>query len=534
MKLSVTFLGGVGEIGGNCYIYETEDSAIIVDCGLKFFQSEFMGIDFTIPDFQYLESIREKIKGVVITHGHEDHIGALPYLFRYFPLPVFAGNYAIKLIKHKIAHSKYRPKSFNTILDGEKISIGDFNIEFLEINHSIPDAFFLIIDVGGKKFVHCGDFRVENNPLIGKPFPTEKLMELKNKVIGLFIDCTNVFNETNEIDERSLLQKFIDIFKNTEGRIFFTTFSTNVSRIKLVIEACIASDRKIIIDGNSFSKNINISRDLSYLKIPDNLIIPLDKIDFYNPEQLCILVTGCQGEPNSSLFRIAMLERKKLKIAPSDTFIFSATTIPGNEKNINRVINEIYLHNGKVLRGLHVSGHATQKDILDVIETISPEWTIPIHGEIAHQRTLEKLINQNNLSTPIFVKNGNKLTFHQDEYSISTVQTGITYIDQRGGFEYDEEIFKEKKHLSRDGIIVVIYTDKRIILETVGFRLTNELDIKLKRYIKENMEKLQEISTDDFDVKNTVVALVKKYFKKNFEKRPIVKALTLEDFNEFI
>ncbi len=534
MKLSISFLGGAGEIGGNCYLYETEESAILIDCGLKFFQADFMGIDFTIPDFQYLETIREKLKGVIITHGHEDHIGALPYFFKYFPVPVFSGNYSTRLIKHKIANSKYRPKSFNTISDGEKITIGDFSIEFLEVNHSIPDSFFLIIEVGDKRFVHCGDFRIEENPLIGKPFPFERLKSLKDKVTGLLIDCTNIFTEQNETDENLLRDQLLDIFTNSKGRIFFTTFSTNISRLKLVVETCISTGRKLVIEGNAFSKNINISRDLSYLHIPDDLIVPLEKIDYYEPEHLCILVTGCQGEPNSSMYRIAMMERKKLKITPSDIFIFSSTTIPGNERNVNRVINEIYFHKGEVIRGLHISGHAPQNDILKVIETLNPEWTVPIHGEFAQQRLLEKLLEEKGLSAPIFAKNGDKLTFYKNEYTISSIPSGVVYIDQRGGFEYDEELFKEKKHLSRDGIIIVLYSEKKLSIDTVGFRLTNELDTKLKRYIKDNMDKLKEITTDDFDTKSTLTALVKKFFKKNFEKRPAVKVYTTEDIDEFI
>ncbi|MGC8925985.1 MAG: ribonuclease J [Calditerrivibrio sp.] len=534
MKFSVTFLGGVGEIGGNCYLYETENSAIIVDCGLKFFQSEFIGIDFTIPDFRYLERVREKLKGVVITHGHEDHIGALPYFLKFFPLPIYAGSYAIRLIKHKIAQSKYRPKSFNTVADGETIILGDFQINFLEVNHSIPNSFFLIMDVDSKKYIHCGDFRVEKNPLIGKPFPFERLEEYKGDVEALFIDCTNVFNTSTEEEESNLLEKFVDIFKNSKGRVFFTTFSTNISRIKLVLEACKITGRKLLVEGNAFSKNINISRELSYLQIPENLIIPIEKIDYYEPEQLCIIITGCQGEPNSSLFKVAMMERKKLKINPSDTFVFSSTTIPGNEKNINRVINEIYLHNGNVIRGMHISGHATQNHILNVIHTVSPKWTIPIHGEIAHQRLLEKIIYEKKLSNPIFVRNGDKITFSNDEYCISPTPTGTIYIDQRGGFEYDDELFKEKKHLSRDGMIIVFYNKNRVILETFGFRLTDELDIKIKRYINDSMEKLKDITDEDFDLKSTISSLVRRYFKKNFEKRPIVKTITLEDYDEFI
>lgn len=534
MKLSISFLGGAGEIGANCYLYETQDSAILIDCGLKFFQADFMGIDFTIPDFQYLETIREKLKGVIITHGHEDHIGGLPYLFKYFPIPLYAGDYATRLIKYKIANSKYRPKSFNTITDGERITLGEFTIEFLEVNHSIPNSFFIIIEVGNKRFVHCGDFRIEETPLIGKPFPFDRLEQLKDQVTALLIDCTNVFSEKSESDENLLREQLVSIFSKSKGRIFFTTFSTNVSRIKLVVETCLNTGRKLIIEGNAFSKNINISRDLSYLQIPEDLIVPLDKIDYYEPAQLCILVTGCQGEPNSSMYRIAMMEQKKLKVSPSDTFIFSSTTIPGNEKNVNRVVNEIYFHKGEVIRGLHISGHASQNDILKVIQTINPEWTVPIHGEFAQQRLLEKLLEERGLSTPIFIKNGDKLTFSQNEFTISPIPSGVIYIDQRGGFEYDEELFKEKKYLARDGIVIVLYSEKKLIIDTVGFRLTNELDTKLKRYIKDNMEKLKEINLDDLDTKSTLIALVKKFFKKNFEKRPYVQVYITEDINEFI
>ncbi|MCX8084896.1 MAG: ribonuclease J [Calditerrivibrio sp.] len=531
MEISVSFLGGAGEIGSNCYLYETKDSAILVDCGLKFFQAEYMGIDFTIPSFEYLETIRKKLKAVIVTHGHEDHIGALPYLFKYFPIPVYAGDYALRLIKHKIAQSKYRPSSTTVVSDGDVIDIDDFTIEFIEVNHSIPNTFFLAIRHKNNQILHCGDFRVEDSPILGAPFPWERLNKMKGKIDILLVDSTNALSESEDEKESELRSKLIKIFQELKGRVFITTFSTNISRVKIIIDACLSTNRKLIIEGNSFLKNINIARDLSYISIPEDFIIPLEKIDLYEPKQLCFLVTGCQGEPNSSLAKIVNLERKKLRTMPNDTFIFSSTTIPGNEKSINKIINEIYLNKGKVIRGLHISGHANRKWLITLIKSLSPRWVIPIHGEIIHQRILEEILEKEGLSQPIFVQNGHKVTFKNNDFTIFSIPFGVTYIDQRGGFEYNDELFKEKKHLSRDGLITILYDEKNIYFDTAGFKLTNELDIKLKRYIKDNMENLKQTITNNEELKTIVTLFVRKFFKKNLDKRPVVKVFIKEDFD---
>lgn len=534
MKLEVSFLGGVGEIGANCYVYETETAAIIIDSGLKFFQHEYLGIDYTIPDFEYLEQIRHKLKAVVITHGHEDHTGALSFLFKKFPLPLYAGNYATRLIKHKIAESRYRPKSFNLIQDMDKLDFGDIHIEVIQITHSIPDTFFIVVEVKGKKYLHCGDFRIENQPLLGVPFPEERIKALKNEIDGLFIDTTNIFDINERQEEITLHEPLLKIMKDAEGRIFITTFSTNISRIKLVIDVCIKTGKKLVVEGNSFNKNINIARDLGYLTIPPELIVPLEHIDRYDDCELCFLVTGCQGEPNSALSKITKMERKQLKIKDGDLFIFSSKTIPGNEKNVISIKNDIYLNNGSVKDDIHISGHACQKDILYLINELMPKFTIPIHGEPFNQKLLENLIKDYDFTETIFVENGNKIVFSDEGYILRKIPSGITYIDQRMGMEYDTQLFKEKRSLARDGIIIVHWEKDDFTYETVGFKNTNELDTKLKRYIKEQMEILVSSCENKDILKEGIAALFKRFYKKNYDMKPIVKVYMKEDTNGII
>lgn len=531
MTLSVSFLGGVGEIGSNCYLYETETSAIIIDAGLKFFQYDHLGIDYTIPDFSYIETIRNKLKAVVITHGHEDHTGALTYLFKRFDLPVYAGNYATRLIKHKVAESKYRPKSFNIFKDGDTMEFGDIKVESIQVTHSIPDTFFILITHNGEQYLHCGDFRIENKPLIGKAFPKNRLSKLRNSIKCLFVDTTNIFDTSNRKEELTLYNDMVDLMTNSEGRIFTTTFSTNISRIKLIIDSCIKSGRKVVIEGNSLKKNINIARDLGYLQFPKDLIVQLEHIDRYEDRELCFLVTGCQGEPNSSLSKITSMERTKLKVKYGDLFIFSSKTIPGNEKNVNKIKNEIYLNYGTFKDGIHISGHACQKDILWLINKLRPKYVVPIHGEVFNQRLLEKIIKPYEFTESIFVVNGNKISFHRDEYALKNIQIGIKYVDQRNNFEYNEEQFREKKYLARDGILIIHIIKNEITIETVGFKNTPELDIKLKRYIREQIEIIKNSNEGQTILKDSVSSIVKRFYKKNCDMKPIVKTYIMEELN---
>ncbi|MEF3255085.1 MAG: ribonuclease J [Deferribacterales bacterium] len=522
MTFSVSFLGGLGEIGANCTIYETSNSAIIVDAGLKFFQHDYLGLDYTIPDFSYLESIRDKLKAVVITHGHEDHIGALPLLFKKFQIPLYAGNYSTRLIKHKIAESKYRPKSFNIFEDGDILTFDDITIEAIEITHSIPDSYFFLIKNKNDRFLHCGDFRVENSPIIGKSFPWNKISSLRNQIKAVFVDTTNIYDEHISKEETTLYDELLESIKQAPGKVFITTFSTNISRIKLIIDAVNEAGKKLVIDGNAFNKNINIARDLSYLSIPENLIIPIEHIDRYEDDELCFLTTGCQGESNSSLSKIAAREKKKIKIKSGDLVIFSSKTIPGNEKNVNKIKNAIYLQDGFIKDNIHISGHAVQQDILRLIDEIKPQFTIPIHGEVFNQKTLERLLKDYDYTETVSLLNGNKIIFTSDTYTIKDIPNGVIYIDQRNMQEYDEELFREKKYIARDGVVIIHIKNNNIIIDTLGFKNTPELDIKLKRYINEQMT-ITKNDTIDLDIRDLLELSVRKFYKKIWDRKPIVK-----------
>jgi ribonuclease J len=543
MDMQISFLGGLGEIGMNMYIYETKTTAVIVDCGVMFPDSSLPGVDYIIPDFSYLEGIKHKLGAIVVTHGHEDHMGGVSYLLEKYNIPLYSAKLTLNLLKHKLAEERIKA-TFEEISDFSEIEIGDIKISFFQINHSIPDTYCLLIRSEKNAFLHMSDFKIDKTPVSQNPFSTERFLKFLNntKITGLLIDSTSCMIEGLSPSEKTIRNDLSKIISSAKGRVFFTTFSSNIDRIRQIFEICEDVGRKVIIEGRSILKNINIATQIGYLKYnPDN-IIRLSNAKKYNDSNLCYIISGCQGETNSTLYKIVSKERNSLQVKKGDLFIISSRVIPGNEKNLAKAISHIFYNEADVVdiekENIHVSGHAYRGDIKTITELAKPKYFIPIHGEFTHLRKNIKNITED-LNFPsshcIFTENGKRLSF--DEYSklsyVDDIPFGKTYIDTRGKFIFGEEDLKVRKNLARDGVFILIYSTNgnEFNIEKVdasGFVLTDEFHYYIKKQIAENISILFETSvTSEIDFDEILAKFIKKIFKKRFDRRPEIKVFKI-------
>jgi len=541
MSMHISFLGGLGEIGMNMYVYETETTAIIVDCGVMFADLSLPGVDYIIPDFSYIFNIKEKIKGIVATHGHEDHIGGISYLLKNFNVPIYGGRLTLNLLKHKLTEEKVRA-TLKEMADMECIQIDDISISFLQINHSIPDTFCIKIKGGDNTFIHMSDFKIDETPISQKPFSKERVIKfLENEEItGVLIDSTSCQREGVSPSEKTVYEDLYKIISGASGRVFFTTFSSNIDRISQVLDICEKLKRKVVIEGRSITKNINIATQLGYLKYNPENITRLSNTKKYNDNELCFIISGCQGEVNSTLYKIVSKERNSLQIKKGDLFIISSRVIPGNEKNLAKAINHIYYFEAEVVdiekENIHVSGHAYREDIKIITSLLRPKYFIPIHGEYTHLRKNIQNITEDLKFSPsncIFTENGKRITFdnNQNLVRVSDIPFGKTYIDTRGGFTFGEEQLKIRKNMARDGVFFIYYSlnenDFEIIgLNAIGFPITDELQYYIKKQINDNISLLIESSlSGEFEFDEILTKFIKKIFKKRFDRRPEIKVI---------
>ncbi|UOD35615.1 ribonuclease J [Deferribacteraceae bacterium V6Fe1] len=539
--MEISFLGGLGEIGMNMYVYETETTAIIVDCGVMFADLSLPGVDYIIPDFSYIYNIKDKIKGIVATHGHEDHIGGISYLLKNFNVPIYGGKLTLNLLKHKLTEEKVKAE-LKVISDMECVVIDDISISFLQINHSIPDTFCIKIKGKNNTFIHMSDFKIDKTPISQKPFSEERVIKfLENEVItGILIDSTSCQREGVSPSEKSVYEDLYKIISCASGRVFFTTFSSNIDRISQVLDICEKLKRKVVIEGRSITKNINIATQLGYLKYNPENIISLSNAKKYEDNKLCFIISGCQGEVNSTLYKIVSKERNSLQVKKGDLFIISSRVIPGNEKNLAKAINHIFYYEAEVVdiekENIHVSGHAYREDVKIITSLIRPKYFIPIHGEYTHLRKNIQNITEDldfSSSNCIFTENGKKIAFdnNQNLISVSDIPFGKTYIDTRGGFIFGEEELKIRKNMARDGVFLLSYSlrenDFKIIdLNAIGFTLTNELQYYIKKQINDNIGLLIESSlSGEFEFDEILTKFIKKIFKKRFDRRPEIKVI---------
>ncbi len=464
-KLKIISLGGLEQIGMNITAFEYEDSIVVVDCGLAFPEDDMLGIDLVIPDVTYLKDNIQKVKGFVITHGHEDHIGALPYVLKEINVPVYATKLTIGLIENKLKeHNLLRSTKRKTIKHGQSINLGAFRIEFIKTNHSIQDAAALAIYSPAGTIIHTGDFKVDYTPVFGDAIDLQRFAEIGKKgVLALMCDSTNAERKGFTMSERTVGKTFDNIFaehKNT--RIIIATFASNVDRVQQIINSAYKYGRKVIVEGRSMVNVITTASELGYLNIPENTLIDIDKMKNYPDDQMVLVTTGSQGESMAALSRMAANIHKKVSIKPGDTIIFSSNPIPGNEKAVSKVINELSVKGADVIfQDVHVSGHACQEEIKLIYSLVHPKYAIPVHGEYRHLKAQKGIAES--LGIPkenIFIlRSGDVLELDDQSCAVTgKVHTGAIMVDGLGVGDVGNIVLRDRQHLSEDGIMVVVLT----------------------------------------------------------------------------
>lgn len=464
-KVKIIPLGGLDKIGMNITAFEYEDSIIVVDCGISFPDEDMLGIDLIIPDITYLKNNKEKVKGFVITHGHEDHIGALPYVLKELNVPVYATKLTIGLIEHKLKeHKLLKTTKRKAIQHGKSINLGAFRIEFIKTNHSIADASALAIYSPAGIIVHTGDFKIDYTPLFGDAIDLRRFSELGKKgVLALLCDSTNATRPGFTPSETMLEKTFSDLFKeNASNRMIVATFASNIDRVQLIINTAYKFGRKVILQGRSMLNVINIASELGYIKVPDNTLIDIELMKNYPDEKLVFITTGSQGESLAALSRMADSTHKKVKIKPGDAIIFSSTPIPGNEKAVSKVVNELYKKGAKIIfQDTHVSGHACKEEIKLIYSLINPQYAIPVHGEYRHRSAQASIAQELGVKKDnIFVlEAGNVLEISEEKGGIvNQVPAGGIFVDGLGVGDVGKIVLKDRQNLSENGIIIVVLT----------------------------------------------------------------------------
>lgn len=465
-KLKIIPLGGMNEIGKNMTVFEYGNEIIILDCGMSFPDEEMLGVDSVIPDMSYLVKNRDKIMAVVFTHGHEDHIGSIAYLLREINVPLYGTRLTLGLVEKKLKeHSLLSNAKLNRVQAGDIITLGKhFTVEFIRVNHSISDAVGMAITTPAGTVVHTGDFKIDTTPIEGSMIDLARMGALGKKgVLALMSDSTNAERPGYTMSESTVGEKFETIFKNTRARIFVATFASNVDRVQQIITAAIKNKRKVAVSGRSMVTIVEVASTLGYLKIPENTIIPIEDVKKYQNHQLVIITTGSQGEPTSALSRIAHSDHKTVEIMKGDVVIISASPIPGNEKTIANVINELYRKGAEVihqsLMDVHVSGHACQEEQKIILGLIKPQYFIPIHGEARHLMRHAKLaelmgVDHKNV---FILDNGYVLELAQNDAKVTgTVPAGKVLVDGYGVGDVGNIVLRDRKHLAEDGIIIVV------------------------------------------------------------------------------
>ena len=458
-------LGGLEQIGMNITIFETDTSIIVVDCGLAFPEDDMLGVDLVIPDITYLQDNREKVKGFVITHGHEDHIGSLPYVLQQINVPIYATKLTMAIIENKLKeHNLLNTVKRKVVTYGQYINLGDFRIEFIRTNHSIADSAALAIYTPAGVIVHTGDFKVDYTPVYGDTIDLARFGELGKKgVLALMCDSTNVLKPGFTMSERTVGKTFDNIFEeNAKSRIIVATFASNVDRVQQIINSAQKQNRKVVIEGRSMVNIVNTAIELGYIQVPDNMIIQLEEMKNYTDDQLVLITTGSQGESIAALSRIAASIHRKITIMPGDVVIFSSRPIPGNEKSVSKVINELSQKGAKVIiQDTHVSGHACEEEVKLIYSLVKPKFAIPVHGEYRHLLGQSEVAQKMGVpkENVIILRSGEVLQMTPDSAKVvGTVQAQGIMVDGLGVGDVGNIVLRDRQHLSENGLLVVVLT----------------------------------------------------------------------------
>ncbi len=497
--LKIIPLGGLNEIGKNMYLYETGNDMFIIDCGLAFPDDDMLGVDLVIPDFTYVEKNKDKLRGIVLTHGHEDHIGGLAYLLKKVNAPVYGTRLTLGLVEHKLReHGILSQCTLNVVQPRQTVKMGCMAVEFIRVNHSIPDACAFAVHTPAGVVIHTGDFKVDYTPIEGGIIDLARFGELGNKgVLALLSESTNAERPGYTMSERRVGNTFRNFFSNAEGkRIIVATFSSNIHRIQQIIDCAAIYGRKVAVSGRSMINVLQTAIELNYIKVPKNMLVDMDKISKIPPEELVIITTGSQGEPMSALSRMATNDHRQVTITPQDLIIISATPIPGNEKLVGRVVNELMKAGANVvyeaMYDVHVSGHACQDELKMMLSLTRPRFFIPIHGEYKHlfkhtQLALQLGIPEENI---FIADNGTVLeTDGVDMKVTGQVTAGRVLIDGLGVGDVGSVVLRDRKHLAQDGLIIVVAT-----VDKIGGKIVSGPDIVSRGfvYVRESEELMEE------------------------------------------
>ena len=546
-KLKIIPLGGLEQIGMNITAFEYEDSIIVVDCGLAFPEDDMLGIDLVIPDVTYLKDNISKVKGFVITHGHEDHIGALPYVLKEINLPIYTTKLTMGIIENKLKeHNLLRTTKRKVVRHGQSINLGQFRIEFIKTNHSIQDASALAIYSPAGTVVHTGDFKVDYTPVFGDAIDLQRFAEIGKKgVLALMSDSTNAERKGFTQSERTVGITFDHIFAEHQNtRIIIATFASNVDRVQQIINSAYKYGRKVVVEGRSMVNIITTASELGYLNVPENTLIEIDQLKNYPPEKTVLITTGSQGESMAALSRMAGDVHRKVTIQPNDTIIFSSNPIPGNEKAVSRVINELSAKGANVIfQDAHVSGHACQEEIKLIYTLIHPKYAVPVHGEYKHLKAQAKIAESLGISKDnIFIlSSGDVLEVSEEQAKVAgRVPVGAILVDGLGVGDVGNVVLRDRQHLAEDGIMIVVMSLDRASGELVagpdivsrGFvyvKESDELIEEARRTVDDALQAcLDKGITDWGKLKTTTKDVLSDYVWKKTKRRPMILPIIME------
>lgn len=548
-KIKIVPLGGLDEIGKNLTVFEYGSDLLILDCGMAFPDEELLGVDCVIPDITYLQKHRARIRGIVLTHGHEDHIGAIPYVLKQFNVPVFGTRLTLGILKNKLKeHGLLNSTKLHTINPGEVFSLGDFKVEYIRSNHSIADAVAVALHTPAGVILHTGDFKIDATPIDGEMMDLARIGELgKEGILALMSDSTNAERPGFTMSERTVGKTFDHLFEGCTQRIFVATFASNIHRVQQIINSAIKYGRKVAVSGRSMENVLNAAIELGYMKIPKNTLISIDDIGRYAKDKLVIITTGSQGEPMSSLTRMAHSGHKKVNIEPNDLVIISASPIPGNEKPIGNVINDLLKLRADVVydrsEDVHVSGHACQEELKLILALAKPKYFIPVHGEFKHLTAHKKLALMVGMKPKniFMLKIGDVLEITQTTAKvIGSVPAGEVYVDGLGVGDVGNIVLRDRRHLAEDGIIIVVFAIDSASGTIVagpdiisrGFvyvREAEDLMDSVRNVAKNSVEKLGDGSYIDWtNLKNNVKNDVGTFLLNKTKRRPMILPIIQE------
>lgn len=548
-KLKIIPLGGMGEIGKNITVLEYKDEIILIDCGMTFPEDEMLGIDIVIPDITYLIKNKAKIKGLFLTHGHEDHIGAIPYVLKKINIPIYGTRLTLGLLETKLREHNLGVVDLKPVRHGEHVKVsGAFDVEFIRTSHSIPDSSAIAVHTPVGTVIHTGDFKIDFTPITGEVMDFHRLAELGSKgVLALLSDSTNVTRPGYTMSESTVGETFKDLFSKAKSRIIVATFASNVHRVQQIINAAEMFGRKVILSGRSMVNMVTVANELGYMNIGEGTLIDINDMDKYDGDELVLITTGSQGEPMSALTRIAYSEHRKIELMPDDLVIISATAIPGNENAVSRIVNKIIEKGTEViyesLADIHVSGHACQEELKMMLALVKPKFFIPAHGETRHLKVHAEVAES--MGTPaenIFImENGQVLEFTKETANIgNTVQSGHILVDGLGVGDVGNIVLRDRKHLAEDGLIVVVVTmDKehgKVVsgpdIVSRGFvyvRESEDLMVEARNIVKAALEECEKKKITDWaTLKSAIRDALRSFLYEKIKRNPMILPIIME------